>query len=101
MNRLEPGAPAPAADQPPSLRLYSRDFALWLRAQATLLRERKFDLLDVDNLAEEVEGMARKEHRELRNRLKVILTHLLKCKFQPDQAGHPARTTRPDFPTHP
>jgi hypothetical protein len=93
MNRLEPGAPAPAADPPPSPAPlhddhYAHDFARWLRAQATLLRERKFDLLDVDNLAEEVEGMARREHRELRNRLKAILTHLLKCKFQPEHRSH-------------
>jgi hypothetical protein len=84
MNRLESGAPAPTADQPLPLSSYSRDFALWLRAQATLLRERNFELLDVNNLAEEVEGMARKEHHELRHRLKVLLAHLLKCKFQPD-----------------
>jgi hypothetical protein len=79
MKRLETG------DEPPPIAGYSRDFALWLRAQAALLRDRKFDLLDADNLAEEVDGMARREHRELRNRLKVVLLHLLKLTFQP---GH-------------
>lgn len=64
---------------------YNEDFDLWLRAQAAFLRERKLDLLDVDNLAEEVEGMAKAQHRELRNRLEVVLIHLLKLKFQP---GH-------------
>jgi hypothetical protein len=88
LNRFEAGAPAPAADQPPSPSSYADDFALWLRSQAALLRERKLELLDVDNLAEEVEGMARKEHHELRSRLKVILTHLLKCKFQPNHRSH-------------
>lgn len=74
----EGGAPSPRPD-------YSHDFALWLQAQATLLRDRKFDLLDVENLAEEVESMARKEHRELRSRLRVVLLHLLKFKFQPSR----------------
>ncbi|WP_167759786.1 DUF29 domain-containing protein [Massilia horti] len=86
MNHLEHGF-ASLANGETKLPGYDQDFDLWLRAQATLLRERKFDLLDFDNLAEEVEGMARAEHRELRNRLEVVLIHLLKLRFQP---GHPS-----------
>ncbi|TFW31681.1 DUF29 domain-containing protein [Massilia horti] len=81
MNRLDTPpaeAIAPAAD-------YSSDFALWLTEQARTMRARRFDLLDIDNLCEEIEGMARKEHRELQSRLEVVLVHLLKCKFQPEQ----------------
>jgi hypothetical protein len=82
MNRPETDDVAPAADEAPLLPEYSRDFALWLRAQAALLRERKFDLLDVDHLADEVEHMGKNLHRELKSRLRVVLIHLLKCKFQ-------------------
>ena len=32
---------------------YDEDFAAWLAAQATMLRERRFDELDVEHLAEE------------------------------------------------
>lgn len=91
MNRPQPDAVLPAGGEPSSLPDYSHDFALWLHAQATLLRERKFDLLDVDNLAEEVESMGKKEHRELRSRLRVVLLHLLKFRFQP---GHRSRNWR-------
>ncbi|MFL6673519.1 MAG: DUF29 domain-containing protein [Massilia sp.] len=83
MNRPEPDAVLPSGDDAPLLPGYYDDFTLWLRAQAALLRERKVELLDVENLAEEVEGMARKEHRELSNRLHVVLVHLLKCQVQP------------------
>jgi ribosomal protein L29 len=67
---------------------YNHDFDLWLRAQAALLRERKLDLVDVDNLAEEVEGMTRAEHRELGSRLEILLIHLLKLKFQPNRRSN-------------
>jgi hypothetical protein len=39
--------------------LYERDFCLWLEQQATLLREGRFDELDLANLIEEIEAMAR------------------------------------------
>jgi Domain of unknown function DUF29 len=41
--------------------LYERDFCLWLEQQAALLREGRFDELDVANLVEEIESMARKD----------------------------------------
>jgi hypothetical protein len=85
MNLPYPGAVLPSADDTPSLPEYEGDFALWLRAQAELLHERKFELLDVENLAEEVDTMGKNLHRELKSRLNVILVHLLKVKFQP---GH-------------
>jgi hypothetical protein len=83
MNR--PQSPSPIAGEASALPHYEQDFDLWLRAQARLLRERKFELLDVDNLVEEVESMGGSLHRELKSRLSVILLHLLKLQFQP---GH-------------
>ena len=65
--------------------LYEDDFYLWTKEQARLLREHRFDQLDLDNLADEVESVGRSEKREIRNRLTVLLTHLLKWKYQP---GH-------------
>src|SRR4051812_29227670 len=64
--------------------LYERDFVLWLQEQATLLRTRQLDLLDLDNLMEEIEAMAGNHRRELRHRLETLLMHLLKWQFQPD-----------------
>ena len=65
--------------------LYERDFCLWLEQQAALLREGRFDQLDVANLLEEIEAMARKDKKAVKNNLLVLLTFLLKHQFQPAQ----------------
>jgi hypothetical protein len=65
--------------------LYERDFYLWIEQQASRLRERRFDELDVANLLEEIEDMGRSEKRAIESNLVVLLTHLLKYRLQPDQ----------------
>ena len=64
--------------------LYAEDFYLWTQQQAALLRTGKWQELDYENLAEEIESMGRSEKRELGNRLEVLLTHLLKWQYQPE-----------------
>ena len=63
--------------------VYESDFYAWAMEQAALLRARRFDTADIDNIAEENESMGRGEKRELVNRLAVLLLHLLKWQFQP------------------
>lgn len=63
--------------------LYERDFYEWSRHQARLLREGRWDELDLENLVEEVESVGRSQKKEVYSRLKVILAHLLKWKYQP------------------
>jgi Domain of unknown function DUF29 len=65
--------------------LYQRDFCLWLEQQAALLREGRFDELDLANLIEEIEAMARKDRKAIKSNLVVLLAHLLKQRFQPEQ----------------
>ena len=62
---------------------YETDVVAWANEQAALIRAGKFDQLDAEHLAEEVEALSAKEKRELRNRLAVLLQHLLKWQFQP------------------
>lgn len=64
---------------------YERDFALWIATQLEILRARKFEQLDLDNLIEEFDAMGKNHRRELKSRLQVLLIHLLKCQFQPDR----------------
>lgn len=61
---------------------YAQDYYAWAREQAIALRERQIELIDFDHLAEEVEDLAKREQRELRNRLMRVLVHLLKWRFQ-------------------
>ena len=70
----------PAPDNAPT---YEGDFVAWLEDQARRARRGDTDGLDLDNIAEELEGLARSDRREIRNRLKVLLLHLLKYQFQP------------------
>ena len=63
--------------------LYETDFYLWTQSQAELLRERRFDKLDLENLIEEVASVGGSERREIRSRLTILITHLLKWKYQP------------------
>src|SRR5437868_10367309 len=63
--------------------LYEADFYEWTQQQARLLRERRWDDLDLDNLVDEVESVGRSDKRQIESRLEVLLTHLLKWKIQP------------------
>ena len=64
--------------------LYERDFHLWVGEQVRLLKEGRFERLDMDHLIDEVEELARNQKRSIRNDLVVLLTHLFKHQFQPD-----------------
>jgi hypothetical protein len=66
---------------------YDEDFVAWLREQARLVREGQFDALDRENVAEELEGLARRDKNEIRSRLIVLLLHLLKQRVQPERAS--------------
>lgn len=80
-------------DETPPASEYEADFALWAEHQIALLRARRFDVLDVDNLIEEVDGMNRGNHRALQHRLFRVLRHLLKCACQPERTSHSWRAT--------
>jgi hypothetical protein len=68
--------------------LYDRDFYAWANEQAALLRAGRLAEADLENIAEEIESMGRSEKRELVSRLKVLLIHLLKWRFQPTRRGN-------------
>ncbi|WP_250123814.1 DUF29 domain-containing protein [Chroococcidiopsis sp. CCMEE 29] len=53
--------------------LYDQDYCLWLETTVKLLRERRFEALDLDSLVEEIEGLAKADKRDLRNRLTILL----------------------------
>ncbi|NEP77564.1 MAG: DUF29 domain-containing protein [Okeania sp. SIO3C4] len=61
--------------------LYHRDFMAWCENTAAKLRSRELDNLDFDNLIEEIESLGRSERRELKNRLMVLLAHILKRMY--------------------
>jgi Domain of unknown function DUF29 len=70
--------------EPAEARLVSidADFHAWLLEQASALRNQQYDRVDWQNLAEQLDSMARAERRELRSRLTTLLAHLLKWRYQ-------------------
>lgn len=70
--------------------LYDRDLNLWLEEAIAKLKAGDFQNLDVENLIEELEGLAGRDRRELEHRLTTLLEHLLKrlyVKSEYDYAG--------------
>jgi len=65
--------------------LYEIDFWAWTQQQANLLRDHQWSQLDLSNLIEEIESLGRQQRAELRNRLSVLIGHLLKWEYQPKQ----------------
>lgn len=61
--------------------LYEQDFVAWCEDTAAKLRRRDIDNLDFENLIEEVESLGKSDRRELRNRLTVLLAHILKRMY--------------------
>jgi FMN phosphatase YigB (HAD superfamily) len=64
--------------------LYEQDFHAWTQQQAELMRSGQLSRLDLENLIEELESLGKQERQELRNRLGVLLGHLLKWHYQPE-----------------
>ena len=66
---------------------YNQDFYRWTQQQAALLRQKQFNLVDVENLAEEIESMGKSDRRAIGSHLSNILLHLLKWQYQHHRRG--------------
>jgi hypothetical protein len=73
--------------------LYEADFYAWTQEQAELLKLGKLNALDIPNLLEEIESLGKQQKQELRNRLGVLIGHLLKWEYQPDFRSKSWRVT--------
>lgn len=79
--------------KPATASLYDEDFAVWTSETARLLRERRFDQVDIEHVAEEIEDMGKRDKRELYSRLTVLIVHMLKWKWQPERKFESWRST--------
>ena len=64
---------------------YNDDFAAWALAQADYLASGRFADLDLENLADEVSGLAKRDFRRLVSAIEIVLLHLLKFDQQADR----------------
>lgn len=61
---------------------HDEDFYAWTQANASLLKQRKFEEIDVDHLIEELEEMGNSNENQLISRIAQLIFHLLKWDHQ-------------------
>ena len=66
---------------------YETDVIAWSQEQVRLLRAGRFDALDIEHIADEIEDVGKSEQRELESRMAVLLAHLLKWQHQSGLRG--------------
>ena len=76
------GARLAPEDQRPTAE-YWDDFYSWLMDQAAHVRAGRWQALDRENLAEEIESLGREQFNKLESALRVLMLHMLKWDHQP------------------
>jgi hypothetical protein len=61
---------------------YDIDLYAWTQAQAEALRAKQWDILDLANLAEEIESLGNEQEHAVESHLANLLLHLLKMTYQ-------------------
>jgi Domain of unknown function DUF29 len=64
---------------------YSTDVNAWIKSTIDLLREKRWNEIDIDHLIEEVEDLGKSERRGITSQLTRLLLHLLKWQYQPQR----------------
>jgi len=67
--------------------LYDDDVVAWAERQVALLRAGRWNLLDAEHIAEEIEDMNISHRHQLAHRMTKLLGHLLKWRYQPARRG--------------
>jgi hypothetical protein len=62
---------------------YDTDLYAWTQAQAKALRTKRWEALDLDHLAEEIESLGLQQRHAVDSHLRVLLLHLLTWVYQP------------------
>ena len=64
---------------------YATDLSLWAQQTADLLREKRWQDIDLEHLIEEMEDLRKSEKRGISSQLIRLLLHLLKWEYQPQR----------------
>jgi hypothetical protein len=82
-----------AGNQAEAINQYEQDFYAWTQYQSEFLRLGKWQELDIKNLVEEILSLGSQQKQELRNRLGILIGHLLKWDYQPELRSKSWRAT--------
>jgi hypothetical protein len=61
--------------------LYNIDSDLWLEKTVNILKNKRFDDLDIENLIEELEALGKRDLNKVRSLLRQIIIHLLLLEY--------------------
>jgi Domain of unknown function DUF29 len=64
---------------------YLTDFKSWIDQTTQLLRDRRWQDIDVAHLIEEIQDLGKSEQRAIASQLTRLLLHLLKWQYQPQR----------------
>jgi len=64
---------------------YQTDFNFWVEQTTQLLREQRWQDIDLENLIEEIQDLGKSERRAITSQLTRLLLHLLKWQYQPQR----------------
>ncbi|MSV29727.1 MAG: DUF29 domain-containing protein [Bryobacterales bacterium] len=67
--------------------LYDTDFVEWSAHTAQLVRAGRLDEVDLENLAEEIEGLGKRDRWAVHAQLRRLLLHQIKRRIQPEREG--------------
>jgi len=73
--------------------LYETDFYAWTQRQSELLLLEEFTEVDWQHIAEEIRSLGNRDKRQVKNRLIVLMMHLLKSQYQPERSTPSWRKT--------
>jgi hypothetical protein len=72
---------------------YETDFYTWTQQQAAALRAKDWAAFDLEHLAEEIESLGNEQAHAVESHLVIVLTHLLKWRYQPERRSRGWRTS--------
>jgi uncharacterized protein DUF29 len=70
---------------------YDDDFYAWTQAQAAYLRAGAWSSVDVEQVAEEIEALGKRDWRAFNSHLKTLILHGLKWTYQPQERARRGR----------
>jgi Domain of unknown function DUF29 len=66
---------------------YDTDFVAWAEETAALVRAGRLDEVDLEHVAEELEGLSGAQRKSVLSQLHRMIKHLIKQKIQPERDG--------------
>lgn len=73
--------------------LYNTDYVGWIEQTTEFLRQGQLNEVDLNHLIEEVEDLGKRQKQALKSNLRVLLMHLLKWHYQPEDQSTSWRST--------